>query len=247
MRLRRAQDDDQPRQAFWLTTYADMVTLLLCFFVLLYAMSNIDVAKFQAVISSLQSALGILQGSIQPVIPPTDDELHDFTEIQARLIASELAKLEALGEHFIKELEKAGLADKVAIVIEERGLMFRFADTVLFDVGKADLRDEGKELLMKVAGLIRETDNPVRVEGHTDNWPINTPLFPSNWELSTRRATTVVRYLVEDMEFEPGRFQAAGYSEYHPIDTNVTSEGRQKNRRVDVILLRPSITLMEPR
>ncbi|HHW18203.1 MAG TPA: OmpA family protein, partial [Firmicutes bacterium] len=89
-------------------------------------------------------------------------------------------------------------------------------------------------------------DNPIRVEGHTDNWPISTDKFPSNWELSTARATNVVRFLIEEAGIQPERLQAAGYGEYHPIDSNDTPEGRQRNRRVDVILMRPSLSAAEP-
>ena len=117
---------------------------------------------------------------------------------------------------------------------------------MLFDIGKDELRPEAREVLLKVGQLLSQLKNSIRVEGHTDNWPISTPRFPSNWELSTGRATSVVRFLIEEANMDPRQLQAAGYGEYHPIDDNDTAEGRQRNRRVDVIILRPSLSLAEP-
>lgn len=246
MNRRLMQNDDPPRQAPWMNTYADMVTLLLCFFVLLFAMSILNAKKFQAAISSLQGAFGIMPGATQPVVPPSSEGLFDPQELQAQLLAEEMARMRALGESFREELEKAGLGDKVRLEVEERGVVFRLADTVLFDIGKADIRPEARSVLLTVGNLVKKVDNPIRVEGHTDNWPISTDKFPSNWELSTARATNVVRFLIEEAGIQPERLQAAGYGEYHPIDSNDTPEGRQRNRRVDVILMRPSLSAAEP-
>lgn len=246
MKYRWTLDDDTPRQAPWMNTYADMMTLLLCFFVLLFSMSVVEIEKFQAVMSSLQGALGILEGASTPVITPSDD-IFDLQELQAQILAQEMADMKMMAEMFEKEMVEAGLADKVAIKLEERGVILRFADSVLFDIGQDQLRPQSREVLLKVGELISKTDNPVRVEGHTDNWAINTPRFPSNWELSTGRATQVIRFLIEEANLNPTQLQAAGYGEYHPIDTNDTAEGRQRNRRVDVIILRPSLSLAEPR
>ncbi len=245
MKYRWMLDDDTPRQAPWMNTYADMMTLLLCFFVLLFSMSVVEIEKFQAVMSSLQGALGILEGASTPVITPSDD-IFDLQELQAQILAQEMADMKMMAEMFEKEMVEAGLADKVAIKLEERGVILRFADSVLFDIGEAQLRPQSRKVLLKVGELISKIDNPVRVEGHTDNWAINTPRFPSNWELSTGRATQVIRFLIEEANLDPKQLQAAGYGEYHPIDTNDTAEGRQRNRRVDVIILRPSLSLAEP-
>ncbi|HHY11841.1 MAG TPA: OmpA family protein [Firmicutes bacterium] len=245
MKYRWISDDDTTRDAPWMNTYADMVTLLLCFFILLFSMSVVEIDKFRAVMSSLQGALGIMEGSVTPAIPPSDD-IFDPQDLQAHLLAQEMAGMRALAAEFEEELAKAGLTEKVTVELEERGVVFRFADTVLFDIGQDELRPECREVLLKVGELLGKVDNPVRVEGHTDNWAINTPRFPSNWELSTGRATRVVRFLIEETNLHPDQLQAAGYGEYHPIDTNDTAEGRQRNRRVDVIILRPSLSMAEP-
>jgi len=240
-------EDSSQREAPWLNTYADMVTLILCFFVLLFAMSAINVRKFQSVIASLQGALGILDRSSHPALPPPDEGVFDAEQLRLQLLAQEMAQIRAMAKSFRKELGKLGLADKVSVEVEERGVVFRFADAVLFDVGKAELRPEARSVLTVVGQMVKKVSNPVRVEGHTDNWPIHTEKFPSNWELSTGRATSVVRFLIEEVGVPPRRLQAAGYGEFHPIDSNETAEGRQMNRRVDVILLRPSLSLAEPR
>jgi chemotaxis protein MotB len=122
--------------------------------------------------------------------------------------------------------------------LDERGLLVRFMDDVLFDSGKADLTPKAREIINKVAEIIRTNDKNVRIEGHTDNVPINTSRFPSNWELSTTRAVNVVKYLIEENGIEAKRLSASGYSDQHPVDDNSTKEGRQKNRRVDMVILR---------
>ena len=124
--------------------------------------------------------------------------------------------------------------------------MVRLADRVLFDLGKADLRPDARRVLDALAGVLAELPNPVRVEGHTDDLPINNERFPSNWELSTARATTVVRYFIEHHGMDPRRFSAAGYGEYHPLVPNTSAANRQKNRRVDVVIMPLSSKGVEP-
>ncbi len=240
------QDEDPPPQAPWLNTYADMVTLLLCFFVLLFSMSVVNVKKFEAAMSSLQGALGILDGS--PIPSPKGDstQVFDPADLVAQMLAEEMAEMARLQQFIEEELSGSGLSDKVGVSLEERGVVLRFADTVLFDVGQDTLRPESAQVLQKIGEIIKTLDNPIRVEGHTDNWPISTPRFPSNWELSTARATRVVRFFIEEAGVEPRQLQAAGYGEYYPIETNNTAEGRQKNRRVDIVILRPSLSSAEP-
>ncbi len=247
MKYRWMQDDDEPQGgARWLTTYADMVTLILCFFVLLFSMSIVEMDKFKAAMSSLQGALGILEGSTTPPALPPSNDIFEPGDLQAQLLAQEMQMMRAMAAEFEQELAGMGLSEKVTVELEERGIVFRLADTVLFDIGKDELRPEAREVLLKVGELLSDLDNPIRVEGHTDNWPISTPRFPSNWELSTGRATSVVRFLIEEAGMDPKQLQAAGYGEYHPIADNDTPEGRQSNRRVDVIILRPSLSLAEP-
>ncbi|MBU0566740.1 OmpA family protein [bacterium] len=135
------------------------------------------------------------------------------------------------------------LANFEVSVKEEKGkLTITMQDKILFDTGKADIKKKALPTLDKLAKILKEHgDREILIEGHADTVPISTPLFPSNWELSTRRATTVLQYFVRDQKISPKRFSAAGYGEYKPIATNSTVEGRAKNRRVEVILLPPDL------
>lgn len=235
-------DEEVPRSLPWLNSYADMVTLLWTFFILLFAVSVLNAKKFESAVGSLQQAFGVLDKSSSLRLDP-----GSAAEMRLDAIARELAKLEAYGQEFQEELEKSGLADKVSLEMDDRGLIFRFKDSALFDLGSADIRSDASSVLLKVGQLIRTVDYQVRIEGHTDDWPISTVRFPSNWELSTGRAASVVRFFIENVGFSPKKLEAAGYGEYRPIETNATPEGRQRNRRVDVVLLRPSLSELEPR
>ncbi len=241
---RRIRDDNAPRSSPWLNTYADMVTLLMTFFILLFAMSILNQSKFMSVMGSLQGAFGILEGAQPKIFDPKD--ILPSPEADLNLVEMELAHLEKMGEAFLEELRQESLADLVSTKLEERGLVLRLADSLLFDLGSADLRMDAGPVLNKVGELISGIPNPVKVEGHTDNWPISTEKFPSNWELSTGRAASVVRFLLANFDVYGGRLQAGGYGEHHPIDTNGTVQGRQKNRRVDIIILRASLFCAEP-
>jgi len=226
-----------------MNTYADMVTLLMTFFILLFSMSMVNTQKFKRALESVQGAFGVIDGGASSILdldgPTTGEELS--------LIALELARLEILGDSLKKDLQEAGLADQVSVEMDERGLVVRFADSVLFDLGSADIRAEGYPVLREVGRFLTTTTNPVRVEGHTDNWPIKTDRFPSNWELSTGRAASVVRFLMLECDIPGDRLQAAGYGEYHPLESNDTAEGRQRNRRVDIVILRESLADAEPK
>ncbi len=139
------------------------------------------------------------------------------------------------------------LGNKVRTKIDERGLVISLGEGGFFDSGSDILKPEGRTLLDAIASALVLTDNHIRVEGHTDNVPIKNTRFPSNWELSTARATTVVAYLIDKFKLAPGRLSAGGYSEYRPVETNATVEGRSRNRRVDIVVLHPRYAQVEPR
>jgi chemotaxis protein MotB len=137
----------------------------------------------------------------------------------------------------VKEyLRQQGLEDTISARLEDRGVILEIRDNILFDSGKADIKPEAAEVLRKVAGIIRSVPNQIIVEGHTDNVPINTPRYPSNWELSVDRAVRVVRFLIANYHIAPERFLATGYGEYHPVADNSTVEGRARNRRVNIVI-----------
>ena len=128
------------------------------------------------------------------------------------------------------------LDDYVKVIDEKTHLTLRIDSVILFDLGKADIKDSGKEALQKIGELLKELDNGAVIQGHTDNLPINTLLFPTNWELSTKRATNVVLFLIAESGVDPTKLTATGNGEFRPIAPNDTEENRQKNRRIDIVI-----------
>lgn len=219
-------------------TFSDMVFLLLCFFVMLFSFSSLDVQKFQSLISSFQGAIGVLDGGRSLI--PDDSAFSSMGAMDSpawlNVGALRQNQAVALYENLQRIIESEGLEGTVVLDVEERGIIVRFADQVLFDLGEAELKPEFRAVLERFAQVLRSWEYPIRVEGHTDNLPIATAKFPSNWELSVVRATTVVRFLIEQ-GVQPDLLSAVGYGEYKPIADNNTPEGRAQNRRVDVVLL----------
>jgi chemotaxis protein MotB len=218
----------------WMVTYGDMMSLLLCFFVLLFSFSTIDVVRFKEVIVELQGALGVLSGGPM-VLNMGDIPQKSIVENQAISPRSQMAEVK---QELEKEIKESNLQDSVEVINDERGMMIRFLDKALFDLGKADIKSEAIPILTGVGDAIQSLPNKVLVEGHTDDWPINTPQFPSNWELSTARATAVIHFLIEQSGVDPERLSAAGYSMYHPVAPNDSPDNKAKNRRVDVVILK---------
>lgn len=238
--LRRARrsprGSDEPGAPLWMVTYSDMVTLILTFFVLLFSFSSLDVQRFYALLSALQGSWGILDrgAAVDPTRTLDAGSLEADIPLQSLFPTSQVEETVGELEAFIAE---AGLQDDLDVIVQERGVVVRLADHVLFDLGKAELRPDARAILDRLAEPLRRWPNEIRVEGHTDNWPIRTAQFPSNWELSTARATTVLRYLVEQQQLPPERMAAVGYGEFRPLRPNDTPENRAMNRRVDIVLL----------
>lgn len=219
----------------YMTTYGDMMTLLLCFFVLLYTFSTLDTLRFEMVLTALKAQMGVLEGG---------RTLTEDDYVESGLEGRDLARdLEDVYYQIADFLEEKDLEREIHLEPTERGLIIRFTGRSLFDLGRAVLRPDALEVLQHITEQIQDIPNYILAEGHTDDWPISTEEFPSNWELSTARATTVIRYFIEEKGLEPHRFQAAGYSEYHPIRPNDTPENRAVNRRVDLVILRDEIGL----
>lgn len=231
----------------WLATYGDLVTLLMCFFVLLFAFSSIDAQKFEAVMQSFQGSAGVLVGGKTLTDGPL--VFNGMPEAQTTTSPEESQKLEELKEQVEQYLEQNNLQANVQVELDARGLLLRFKDNILFDSGKADLKPEAYQILQFLGDLLVKpefAERYIRVEGHTDNIPISTARFPSNWELSSSRASSVVRYYIETLGITPERFTASGYSEFYPVADNSTAEGRALNRRVDIVILRDSEAQQQP-
>ena len=237
MKWERKKDDDGAPA--WMTTYSDLMTLLLVFFVLLFSMSVLNQQKFQQFIASYQG-MGILDGGVNPIVdteaaPDAYPQRPDTPEAAAALArAQQLMQTYETVKNF---LTANGLESMVEVRYEERGIALDIKERILFDSGKADLKPEAVRLLDKLAGLLSQLpDNDIRVEGYTDNRPIHTIQFPTNWELSTARAARVVRYFIEEHRLRPQRFIAVGYGEYRPLYPNDSPEHMAENRRVVLLL-----------
>lgn len=256
MQNKRKQDEVKKGQPDWLMTYSDMVTLCLAFFVLLYSFSTLDVTKWKTVVFSLQGALGPIDGGsgILDGSPQIEGENNDKNEdnINQESVKEflkyqeETKELEKLQSELKEYLSTIGMDANIAVEMEERGLVLRFQDSVLFEKSKADLLPQSINIMREISGILENTSNPIRIEGHTDDLPINTVKFPSNWELSTSRATNVLRFLINE-GLSGDRLSAVGYGEYHPLIKNENEESRKKNRRVDIVLIRESLRANEPK
>ncbi|MCL2060628.1 MAG: flagellar motor protein MotB [Oscillospiraceae bacterium] len=298
----------------WMTTYSDLVTLLLTFFILLFSLSAIDAAKFEAITSSLRSSFNVLNRSGMlnsntgdavvaitnqtnaqeeaeepPVEPGSKEhieqlegtiselrqevevlsvELAEYQELDAEAEASALAnanapddardttpyemteeeiiqkeirdarqqKLNNFKQDILEEVDLLGIGGYVSIVSEEERLVLRLNSQILFDSGSATLRQEGRDVMLSLGESFQDLDHFIDVQGHTDNVPIRTSQFPSNWELSTQRATNVVRILQDECQVPPSRLRSTGFGEYQEISDNATPEGRQNNRRIDIVI-----------
>lgn len=218
----------------WLLTYSDLITLLMVFFVVMYAISSVDNKKYNALRTSLQTALRTTGAGASLVMPYAGTNPIDLPGV-----VGTQEKENAQFARIIQEVQgRVQNPQTLAFIVDERGLTIRFLDNVLFDLGKAELRPDARQLLGPVAQALAEVDNYVRVEGYTDDLPINTVQYPSNWELSAARAINVTRYLIQQYGLDPKRFSSLGYGEYRPLYPNTSEENRQKNRRVDIVILR---------
>ncbi len=244
----------------WLLTYADMITLLLALFVVLFAISSVNVSKVKMLQQSLRDAFSgkVMSGGeaimqtgnsvsvrsleTQPRVIPhtptigTPDTAAARAALAARREEEELQQLKRQLDAFAAA---HGFKAQVETVVTQRGLVVRLlTDNVLFDSGMADIKPQGLPLLAEVGTLLGvDRVHPIVVEGHTDDVPIATSKYASNWELSTARASAVVRWLI-DRHLPARRFSAAGYADLHPLASNGSAAGRARNRRVEVVLQR---------
>ena len=218
------EEDDEPTAPFWMATFSDMMTLLLTFFVMLVAMSEVEVKKFEEALSYFQGGTGML--SYESVTPTL--RRHSSVEYSQREHAMRFEEVE-------RYLQEQGLTDMVEVNLTETGLSVSVTDSVMFHSGAAELIEPSQHLLATLTELLGGAVAAIRVEGHTDDRPIQTARYPSNWELSTARAASVVRFLLETPDaLSPDRYTALGHGEHRPIASNETGEGRARNRRVDI-------------
>jgi chemotaxis protein MotB len=243
----------------WLVSYADFITLLFAFFVVLYASSQVDKRKVGKLALAIQVAfqeMGVFQASNTEVPIDVTDPMP-FSTVQAVENAERTASLAQVASHpegspgtgiengdlaqLETELEKTLAVEierkEIAMRREPDGLVISLREAGFFESGSARMKATSRAAFDRIAHMLQTRNYRLRIEGHTDNAPIHTPQFPSNWELSTSRATEIVRLLIVRDGFGPNRLSAAGYAEYHPVAPNLTAEVRGMNRRVDIVIL----------
>lgn len=256
---RRRHRGRQANHERWLVSYADFITLLFAFFVVLFSSSQVDARKIGKLAMSIQVAfqeLGVFPASTTQ-IPMDTREPMPFSTAQAIENAKHAAELGRLSssttDSLSSESEEASISTlqseleqalkheiavrSVALHRESEGLVISLREFGFFDSGSAALKPSAMPALDRIASILSIRICRVRIEGHTDNVPIHTTAITSNWELSTARATELVRLLIQRYNFPPDRLSAAGYAEYHPIASNDTPQGRAQNRRVDLVVL----------
>lgn len=244
MSRRKKQAESAGNHERWLITYADMITLLLVLFIVLFTLSQIDVKKFQYLSASLNKAMGAGGMMLDAPGPSVVQGLAGKTPRDQ--MVGDQAKLNNVKQQLEKMVQQAGLSAKIRVSQEERGVVLSFQEQVLFRLGEAELTPSARALLKQIAPILQQTPNYLRVEGHTDNLPIHTARFPSNWELSAARATNVLRELSEVYGISPQRLSALAFGEYRPVLPNTSEANRQQNRRVDIVILSSKFSETEP-
>jgi len=236
----------------WLVSYADFITLLFAFFVVLYSSSQMDRLKAGRLAAAIQVAfqeLGIFQESPGRVKPETNvavvQGLKQYAAFNHLSPAPEPGAVAAGGngevrqlmERLQRELAPEIAKQEVRLRAGPEGIVLSLQELGFYDPGSDELRPGAEDFLRRLAPILLTYASRLRIEGHTDNVPIHNARFPSNWELSTARATGLVRLFVDQYDIPASRLSAAGYAEFHPVATNDTAEGRRLNRRIDLVIL----------
>jgi len=253
---RRKKHEEHENHERWLVSYADFITLLFAFFVVMYAISSVNEGKYRVLSETLNAVFSdpvrsknpIQIGEISrgqgeespapgdPLEPTFQIELPDVPTEPPPASADDVKTINDLSQQFSNTLSDLIESEDVKITQGEDWLELEIKSRVLFDSGEARLARAAVPIIGEIADILQSAANPIQVEGFTDNNPINTPRFPSNWELSAARAASVV-HLLDRYGIQPDRMSAIGYGEYKPVADNDTEEGRQKNRRVVLVVL----------
>lgn len=234
MATRRKASEDNLNTMTWLLTYSDMITLLLTFFVLLLTMSSLEVAKVKEFQTATVNAMGImLEGKTAEMRP--DQIVASGERIDEKMLKTErfLKQYAGLKTKLLKEYERGDVEFKKL----ERGMSITLRDDLLFKSGEAAVSPAGISILSTISESFKDFDGEVMVEGHTDNLPIKTEAFPSNWELSTARAVSVLRQFSDNLGIDPAKLSAVGYGETKPVVPNDSPGNQRVNRRVEIILV----------
>lgn len=245
---RKRREEEHENHERWLVSYADFITLLFAFFVVMYAISSVNEGKYKVLSNSLTNAfknttgepggqpIVVMQGAPIQLPPPMikPDKLPEQVKAEEKKV-QERQKMKNVANSIMDALQPLVAQGKVRLLETSRGVTIEINDSILFPAGQAKLQPASSSAMGAIAQVLASTDFPITIEGHTDNVPIATPQFPSNWELSAMRATTVLR-LFNDSGVGAERLTAIGYGETRPVETNTTIEGRARNRRVSILI-----------
>lgn len=237
---KHAHHEEEAGEA-WLLPYSDLMTLLLAVFIVLFAVSQIDAKKAQDMSERFSETMMDpkyvqSQNSGKPEGTQQESTAPPVTEEQ---------RMEELKEELDEKLVEEHMTSSVSTKIDKRGLVISLNNAMFFEPGSAAIKKEYETTLIGISDLMGNIDNYIRVEGHTDNVPMNSEMYPSNWDLSVARATSVVRLFYGRSGVDPEKLIAVGYGEYRPIADNSTEEGRKKNRRIDIIVLNDKYSDLE--
>lgn len=242
MRRKNKKPDSGPSAERWMLSYADFMTLLMIFFVVMYAMSQVDQTKFNEVSQSLNIAMGggkTLIGadntsSVKDNVKKLEEtQKQDQSEGQAKIESQNLQQLKQQVDEYLKQ---NGLSDSVSTKVDTRGLIVSINNTLFFDTGKAEIKPDIQTKLIGIGKIVNQLGNSIRVEGHTDNVPISNSSYQSNWQLSTIRASNVTQFLQDKVGVNPEKLTSVGYGQYRSVTDNSTEANKAKNRRVDIII-----------
>lgn len=247
-RRRKRHDEEEHIDESWLIPYADLLTLLLALFIVLFSMSSIDAKKFQALSEVFNEVFSKGSGIMEfpnPILQENaavldeQDEQDEQDEVEENLEKkADMQELESLQKKIDSYIIEKELSDMLDTSLTDEGLLVLIGDNVLFSSGSDRVRTDDLEIAKEISDLL--VINPPRniiISGHTDNVPINNSQFASNWELSVMRAVNFMKIVIENDRLDPSWFSAKGFGEYEPIATNETAEGRAQNRRVEILIL----------
>lgn len=229
---RKKRREEHENHERWLVSYADFITLLFAFFTSMYAISSVNEGKFRVLSDSLAVAFN-------PAVytAARRQEGPDFVREQRSSIAEEFKTSFNNRYHkAVSSLKNLERNKRLTLMIDDDRITIRVAEGMLFEPGTDQLAEGAMPVLDEIAEVLKEMPNGIMIEGHTDNIPISTPRFPSNWDLSSSRALKILKYFSGIHKLDPKRLSATGYAEYRPIETNDTPAGRSKNRRVDILV-----------
>ena len=240
MARRKKHEDEHENHERWLVSYADFMTLLFAFFVVMYALSTVNEGKYRILSDSMATAFrNVPINAASPlavvVVPPIAPKPAAAVKAPDAVKQQQREKMRSVAKDILAVMAPLIEQGKVRVLETSRGVSIEINDSVLFSPGQALLQPALVKAMRAIAEVLAPTDFPITIEGHTDNVPINTPQFPSNWELSAVRATTVLR-LFADSGVAGERLTAIGYADTRPVEPNVLADGRARNRRVTILI-----------